>query len=80
MTLEYNDEGYRTTKLGHKSHKKADENLLHNLRFRWSEELKEISDESLLDSYDEFALSEEFGDNDARFLEFIGIDESDIQR
>jgi hypothetical protein len=67
----YDENGYRETITGCKSSKIEDEAIIYNLRFRWEKELAEYSDAQIVNLYDEFALSEMWGDNDERFLEFI---------
>ena len=48
-----------------------DKAILYNLRYRWPEELKEVADEKLLEIYSEFSVSEDYGNNDEHFLEFL---------
>lgn len=67
----YDKNGFRTTVNGSRSSRAADEAIISNLRFRWADELKHMSDVELVNAYDEFALSEIFGNNDERFLEFL---------
>lgn len=73
LRFNYNDEGYRTTITGHKSHIRTDQNIRDNLRFAWKgySAIDRLTDEELLNIYDEFAMSDYFGDNDARFAEFV---------
>jgi len=47
------------------------EAVLHNLRQRWPEQLKHLSDDELVALYDDFSMSEDYGDNDAKFLGWI---------
>jgi len=68
---DYDSQGYRTTINGCRSSKTADESLVHNLRHRWPTELAEYSDQKLVNEYDEFALSDDFGNNDEKFLDWI---------
>jgi hypothetical protein len=67
---DYDESGYRITITGSKTSRIADNNLRDNLRFRWANEFADWSDQKLVNAYDEFAMSEMFGDNDERFLEF----------
>ena len=67
----YDENGVRITVTGCTSTKTADDNLLYNLRFRWKDAVAHISDAALINAYDEFSLTDMFGDNDARFLDFI---------
>lgn len=46
------------------------EQLLRNLRYAHPS-LGNISDSKLVEIYDDFAISEYYGDNDARLMEFI---------
>ncbi len=67
---DYDDNGNRRTVAGTRSSRIADNALLDNLRFRWPQ-LSDLSDQRLVNEYDEFAVSDMFGDNDARFLEWL---------
>lgn len=49
------------------------EMLLYNLRFRWKNELAHIADRRLVQLYDDFAVSEFYGNNDEHFLQFVTI-------
>lgn len=51
--------------------KLANENLVRNLRLRWTQELSCYLDGELIRMYDDFAISEDYGNNDEKFLEFI---------
>lgn len=68
---DYDANGFRINNHGNRSHKTEDEAIISNLRFRWPEQLKEVSDVMLVNLYDDFYWSEYFGYNDERFLEFI---------
>lgn len=68
---DYDERGYRTTRRGNRSSRIEDEAILYNLRTRWPKELEHLSDQMLIDTYDDFARSDMFGDNDARFLEWM---------
>lgn len=68
---DYDEQGYRTSITGCRSSRIADDNLVYNLRFRWPVELDGFSDAELVNHYDEFALSDWFGNNDERFLEWL---------
>ena len=46
---------------------RADENLVYNLRYRWRELCKPFTDKELVDLYNLFSISDEFGNNDERF-------------
>jgi len=45
--------------------------IVPNLRHRWKEELKHLSDDELAQLYEDFSLSVDAGDNDAKFLEWV---------
>lgn len=45
--------------------------VLHNLRYRWVKELERYSDEQVASAYEEFSMSEDYGNNDEKFLEWI---------
>lgn len=47
-----------------------DEQLLRNLRYTFPG-LGNITDSKLIEIYNDFAISEYYGNNDERFLEFI---------
>lgn len=49
----------------------ANQMLVNNLRFRWSSELKHLTDAQLVALYDDFAISEYYGNNDENFLKYI---------
>lgn len=49
----------------------GDLNIVANLRFRWRKVLERFNDAQLLAIYDDFALSEQFGQNDKYFIEFV---------
>lgn len=68
---DYDEQGYRLTAAGTRSHKAADANLLVNLRFAFGERVMKYSDQKLVNEYDEFAMSDMYGDNNARFLEWL---------
>lgn len=51
--------------------KMRDDALIYNLRYRWKTELEDYSDRELVDLYNDFAIGDWYGDNDARFLEFV---------
>lgn len=76
MFNDYDAEGYRTTVTGCRSHKTEDLAIVSNLRSRWPTELRDYSDVYLVNTYDYFAQSDVFGDNDARFLTFLAYMES----
>lgn len=69
---DYDADGNRISIMGCRSSIAADNNLVYNLRFRWPKELESMSDVSLVNAYDTFAATDLFGDNDARFLAFLG--------
>lgn len=68
---DYDENGYRTTINGGRSSRTEDEAIIYNLRYRWPRELANISDARLVNEYDQFALSELWGDNDERFLAWL---------
>jgi len=49
--------------------------VIRNLRRRWPKELEHLTNELLVSEYSQFMISDYSGDNDARFLEWIGADE-----
>ncbi len=49
----------------------TDKAIVTNLRFRWKAELAGFGDAHLASEYNDFALSDMYGDNDARFLEYL---------
>jgi hypothetical protein len=67
----YNDRDERMTITGNRTTRIADENLLHNLRHTWGQKAEHLSDAALINLYDEFALSEDWGDNDAKFEQWL---------
>ena len=76
MTSPFNDydsAGYRVNHMGCKTSKIEDEAIIDNLRRRWPEQLVDISDATLVNEYDSFALSDQFGDNDERFLAWLAL-------
>jgi hypothetical protein len=68
---DYSEAGYRVNIVGCRSSFIEDNNIVYNLRQRWPNELEGLSDVVLVNEYDQFAMSEMFGDNDARFLEWL---------
>ena len=68
---DYDEKGFRTNICGCRSSRTEDDAIAYNLRFRWKKELEEVSDQKLVNAYDEFAMSDMFGDNDERFLEWL---------
>jgi hypothetical protein len=45
--------------------------IVPNLRHRWPDELKRFSDTAIALVYQDFSLSDEFGENDKRFPEWF---------
>lgn len=68
---DYDANGYRMTITGARSSRTEDDNLLYNLRFRYGALIAFMSDTQVVNCYDEFASTDMFRDNDARFLEFL---------
>lgn len=68
---DYDEHGYRRNAAGSRSSRTEDNAIVYNLRFRWPTELGEVSDQMLLNAYDTFAMSDWFGGNDERFLEWL---------
>lgn len=68
---DYNAQGYRVTITGSRSSRAEDNAILYNLRFKFGARIALISDQGLVNAYDEFALSDMFGGNDEHFLEFL---------
>ena len=72
---DYDENGIRKNINGNLTSRTADENLLYNLRFKFPE-LDKFGDAQLINGYDDFALSEDFGNNDEKFVEWMeGYDE-----
>ncbi len=67
----YDEHGYRQTIVGCRSSRMQDDNLLYNLRTTWKEDLAGYSDSHVINMYDEFAMSDMFGNNDERWLEWV---------
>lgn len=53
----------------------GDKNVVRNLRGRWTDTLSVIDDKTLAYIYLQYSYSDYHGDNDARFLEYIGAEE-----
>lgn len=70
---DYDEDGFRTTRMGNRSHRAADNAIRDNLRFAFPQ-YAEQSDQWLVNQYDEFAASDMFGNNDERFPEFVALD------
>lgn len=51
----------------------ADKNTISNLRSRWKAETAQLTDEELLAEYKDFSQSDWHGNNDERFLEWLGV-------
>lgn len=51
----------------------VNKNIISNLRQRWEAELKPHSDAALSAMYEDFASSDEFGDNDAKLPLWFGM-------
>ena len=74
----YDEDDLRRTITGNISTRVADENIVYNLRFRFKETIVEtLNDRELLNEYDSFAVSDWFGNNDERFLEWIKLRETE---
>jgi len=68
---DYDETGHRVNCVGSRSHRTADEAILRNVRFAFPKETAGMSDQAVVNAYDEFAMSELFGNNDERFPEFL---------
>ena len=68
---DYDADGFRINRRGSRTSRIADEAIIRNLRYRWPKELSEISDAELVNEYDDFALSDQWGNNDENFLAWI---------
>lgn len=68
---DYDENGFRVNINGNRTSKIADDNLLYNLRSRWPEELEKFNDVTLVNEYDKFSVTDRFGNNDERFLEWM---------
>lgn len=51
----------------------ANARLVENLRFRWRDALASYSDKAIIACYDDFALSEDWGNNDEKFPDWIPL-------
>lgn len=71
---DYNEDGYRLNMVGCRSHKTEDngirDNIRHKIKYGGWDVLTDWSDQKLVNAYDEFAMTDMFGNNDERFLEF----------
>lgn len=47
--------------------------IVPNLRVRWPNELEAFSDNAVAALYEDFAISEDFGDNDEKFPEWFDM-------
>lgn len=72
---DYDENGFRTNIAGCRSSVTEDNAIVSNLRFRWPKELEHLSDVALVNEYDKFAISDWFGNNDERFLDWIKLGE-----
>lgn len=68
---DYDTTGHRVNSQGCSTTRTEDEAILTNLRHRWPEQLAKFSDATIINDYDAFALTNWFGDNDERFLEWM---------
>ena len=68
---DYDDNGYRTNRHGNRSSRIEDEAIISNIRFAHSAAVAHLSDAAVVNAYDDFFWSDMFGDNDARFAEFV---------
>lgn len=48
-----------------------EKNTISNLRFRWKKELEPYSDFAVIEVYEEFSMSVDFGNNDEKFPEWF---------
>jgi hypothetical protein len=67
----YDMNDQRMTITGCRSTKMQDDAILYNLRHTWGEQVAHLSDAELVNTYDEFAASDWFGNNDERFMEWV---------
>jgi hypothetical protein len=51
--------------------KTSDKNIVENIRFRWPELASSFTDLQLAHLYSEFSISEDFGNNDEKFHEWL---------
>lgn len=68
---DYNENGYRLTINNTRSSRTEDNAILYNVRFAFGDKVAHMSDQALVNAYDEFSMGDIFGDNDERFLEFL---------
>lgn len=68
---DYDEGGLRVNRHGNRSSMIEDVAIISNLRFAHGEAIAHLSNAALVNAYDDFFWSDMFGDNDARFLEFI---------
>jgi hypothetical protein len=51
----------------------GDQNVIENLRQKFKDEIAHLTDDALINEYNEFSMSDMHGDNDKRFLEWLEI-------
>lgn len=71
---DYDEHGWRMNSNGNKSSRTEDNAIVYNLRFAYKERLKPYSDQQILNTYDLFATSEDFGDDDLWFNNWLTAD------
>lgn len=69
---DYDANGYRTNCVGCRSSRTEDEAICYNLRHTWGARVAHLSDTELVNEYDRFAMSDMFGNNDERWMEWLG--------
>jgi hypothetical protein len=49
----------------------GDQNIINNLRYRWPAECASLSDEELIELYNQFSMSDDHGNNDEKFPDWL---------
>lgn len=70
---DYDADGWRINAANCRTSRTQDNAIVYNLRFTYKDGLKDISDQQILNSYDLFAVSEDFGDDDIWFKHWLEV-------
>jgi len=68
---DYDESGMRVNRHGNRSSITADIQIVSNLRFAHGDAIAHLNNASIVNAYDDFYWSDMYGDNDARFPEFV---------
>lgn len=68
---DYDDNGYRRSVTGCRSSRTEDEAIVYNIRATWGALVADMSDQQIVNEYDEFAMSDMWGNNDERWPEWL---------